>query len=233
MMPGMILVEVCIETPDDARAAASGGADRLELCRDLPCGGLTPNLDSVREVVAATTRPVVAMLRCRPGDYLYSESELANMEKEVAPLLEAGASGIVFGALDATGMPDAASVRRIRAAIDLAASDVRRAELTFHRAFDEVPDQSAGLDSLVELGVDRILTSGHPDGVTSGLDRLTELIALAGERITVMPGGGIRPDNIVDLLRRTGARELHFSARAKASDPTHAERVRELATLAQ
>lgn len=229
----MLIVEVCIETADDARAAASGGADRLELCRDLSSGGLTPNPEVVREVVAATLRPVVAMLRCRPGNFLYSESELTGMEQDVLLLLEAGASGIVFGAVDDTGMPHLSAVRRIRAAIDAAVGKDQRAELVFHRAFDEVPDQPSALERLIDLGVDRVLTSGHPEGVAAGLDRLAELITLAGERITVMPGGGIRADNIAELMRRTGAREIHFSARAQASDPTDAERVRELASLAQ
>lgn len=241
MMGKMVLTEVCIETPDDARAAAAGGADRLELCRDLSVGGLTPDLALLREVVAATSLPVLAMLRCRAGDFHYSEAELAEMEAQVAPLLDAGASGIVFGAVDAEGMPDPAALHRIRAAIVAAPASATprptpattRRELVFHRAFDIAPDQAAALESLIHCKVHRVLTSGHPDGVTHGLERLATLLTQAGQRITVMPGGGIRPDNAAALAALPGLREVHFSARATATDRTEAARVRALADAAR
>lgn len=168
-----ILAEVCIETAADAVAAAEGGADRLELCADLTVGGLTPSLDAVHEVLGATPLPVVAMVRCRDGDFHYASDELVGMDKQAQTLLAMGAVGIVFGAVDVEGMPQAEALRRLRAAADRASRG--RAELVFHRAFDAMPDKHAALDLLVDCGVDRVLTSGHPDGVAHGMNVLADL----------------------------------------------------------
>lgn len=221
-----------METSADARAAACGGANRLELCRDLASGGLTPDLDVLREVVSATTLPVVAMLRCRPGNFLYSESELTGMEQEVRSLLEAGASGIVFGAVDDTGMPHLSAVRRIRAAMDAWSGDEAPRTLVFHRAFDGVPDPVGALETLVNCGVDRVLTSGHPNGVDAGLDQLRVLVAAARGRIEILPGGGVTGENIKEVVAAAGGRGVHFSARAGARR-TDAAAVREFTLQAR
>ena len=230
-MPTHILVEVCLESAADAVAAAAGGADRLELCADLAAGGLTPSVDAVHEVLAATRLPVVAMVRCRGGDFDYSSAEHGEMGKQAQTLLAMGVAGIVYGGLDEDGMPAVEALRRMRAAANTASRG--RAELVYHRAFDHVSDPHAALEVLIDCGVDRVLTAGHPDGVMHGLDLLAELVAQAGERITVMPGGGVRADNVAEVLRRTGAREVHFSARPDPATATDAAAVRTLVAGAQ
>jgi len=215
-----ILAEVCLESAADAMAAEAGGADRVELCSDLAAGGLTPEVDTVHDVLAATRLPVVAMVRCRGGDFRYTSDEHAEMGKQAQTLLALGVSGIVYGGVDAEGMPQIESLRRMRAAANTASRG--RAELIFHRAFDSLRDPFAALEMLIDCGVDRVLTSGHPDGVDAGLETLRRLTEAADGRITVMPGGGIREHNLAAVLAATGAQEVHFSARPDPAAVTEA-----------
>jgi copper homeostasis protein len=220
VIPDPIVAEVCIESAADAAAAEAGGADRLELCADLAAGGLTPSVDTVHEVLAATRLPVVAMVRCRGGDFRYTSDEHAEMGKQAQTLLALGVSGIVYGSVDAEGMPEIESLRRMRAAASTASRG--RAELVFHRAFDHVRDPLVALEMLIDCGVDRVLTSGHPDGVEAGVEALRQLVEAVDGRITVMPGGGVREENLAAIVTATGAKEIHFSARPDPHVPTEA-----------
>lgn len=197
---------------ESARAAAlaeEGGADRIELCRDLAREGLTPDDRLLADTRAACRLPIFAMVRPRPGDFRAEGNELARMERELEHLVEAGVDGLVLGLLDDQRRVDARAVGRL----------VERAcglPVTFHRAFDRVRDPTAALETLVDLGVGRVLTSGLAPTALEGADLLAGLVARAAGRIVVMPGGGVRAGNAAELVRRTGARELHSSAGGEA-----------------
>ncbi len=213
-----VRAEVCIESAADARAAAAVGADRVELCGDLSVGGVTPAPAELRATREAGL-PVAAMLRPRGGGFVYDEAELRRMEEDAPRLAEAGAAALVFGALTADGRVDLRAVDRLVAA-------AAGLDLVFHRAFDEVADRAAALEQLVERGFARVLTSGGAPEVVAGTPALRELVEQAGERIVVMPGGGVRAANLAAVLRGCGAREIHFSGKAAYGVATTVEDLR-------
>jgi copper homeostasis protein len=214
-----VTAEVCAESAGDACAAQAGGADRIELCAALAEGGLTPTLDELRAARAAAAVPLVAMLRPRAGDFVLRMGELEAALEQARALRDAGADGIAFGALTAAGEVDRAAVARVAAA-------VAPLPLTFHRAFDALADQPAALETLIACGCARLLTAGDPRGVEHGLARLRALVAQAGARIEVMPGGGVRASNAAEVVRASGARALHFSAKPRYGSPLRSADVR-------
>lgn len=200
-----VLIEVAVETPDDAAAARAGGADRLELCAALDLGGLTPTPGLVREVLAAAGPvPVVVMLRPRPGDFVATADELRVMRHDLDALLTLKPAGVVFGALNADGTlnRDACS-EIVRAA--------GRVPCVLHRAFDRCPDPPAALDAAVELGFARILTSGGAANATEGSLTIAKLVGHAAGRIAVMPCGRVRAKSVAEVVRVTGCRQVHGS----------------------
>ena len=213
------LLEVCVDSVEGCIAAHEGGADRVELCASLVEGGTTPSLGMLAACRDAAPIPIMAMIRPRGGDFLYSPHELAAMRTDIARAKEAGASGVVLGLLRADGTVD---VERTRELIDRA----RPMQVTFHRAFDMARDALEALDALTALGVDRVLTSGREASVIEGLDRIAALVRAAGERIVVMPGGGVREDNIRRVIDATGAREVHFTARGQLASPMRFQNAR-------
>jgi copper homeostasis protein len=218
MKGSYVTTEVCVESVEDARAAGAGGADRLELCLELALGGLTPPADLVRKVKDAVDLPVVAMLRPRAGNFTYNSRELEEMAARAAQLREAGADAIVAGALRDGEVDHTALARLIAAAAPL--------PFVFHRAFDALADQEAGLDALIAAGCARVLTSGDPLGVEHGVARLHALVLRAAGRIEVMPGGGVRAANAARLVRATGATAIHFSGKPRYGVATRVEDVR-------
>jgi copper homeostasis protein len=196
--------EVCVDSIESALAAERGGATRVELCSDLLEGGLTPSygvLNVARERLAIG---IMAMVRPRGGDFCYSEAEFAAMLHDVRVAKEVGANGIVFGVLTPDGEVD---VERSRQVIDQA----RPLAVTFHRAFDMTRDPFVALESLVALGVDRILTSGQEPSVLEGIELIAELVERAGGRVIIMPGGGITDRNVGRIRARVPVNELHFA----------------------
>jgi len=214
-----VVAEVCVETVEDARAAKAGGADRLELCLELAGGGLTPPAELVTAVKQAVELPLVAMLRPRAGSYAYNARELDGMCARAAELRAAGADALVLGALTRDGLVDRAALDKLHAA-------AAPLPLVFHRAFDALADQDAGLEALIAAGCARVLTSGDPLGVEHGIARLAHLMKRAMGRIEIMPGGGVRAANAARLLRATGAGAIHFSAKERYGQPTRAADVR-------
>jgi copper homeostasis protein len=212
-----VLVEACVESLDSARAAEQAGAARLELCANLAVGGTTPSAQLVRSVCSAVAIPVFAMVRPRAGDFVYSDAEIATMLTHIGRVREAGAHGVVIGALTAGG---AVNNRAVRALVQAS----RSLPVTFHKAFDAIEDQSAALERLVEAGVQRILTSGGEPTALNGSARIAELIRQANDRIVIMPGGGVRASNVLAIVRSSGAREVH--ARCGADGATIAELTR-------
>ena len=200
-----VTVEACVDSIESAVAAARGGADRLELCADLAVGGTTPSLELFAAVKSRVAIPICVMIRPRGGVFVHTESELDAMRHAVDTFVEAGADGIVTGILTPDDRIDVKWTREL----------VGRAgalPVTFHRAFDLVPDQPRALDALRDCGVRRVLTGGGPSTALKGLDRLAALVGLVergGDGLAVMAGGHVRGENVAMIVARTGVREVH------------------------
>jgi copper homeostasis protein len=201
-VPGTLL-EVVVENVDDARAAVSAGASRLELCVDLANGGTTPPVRLIRDVVGTVTAPVFVMIRPRAGDFVYAARERDLMARQVEQAIASGAAGLVLGALQADRRVDVAATRVL---VGLAGGR----PVTFHRAFDETPDLESALDDLIDAGVSRVLTSGGAANALDGSSRLAALVRKAGDRLVVLAGGGVRGHNVATIVRTTGVREVHM-----------------------
>ncbi|MEO1087359.1 MAG: copper homeostasis protein CutC, partial [Acidobacteriota bacterium] len=186
MSAAPVLVEVCLDSADSAVAAAEGGARRVELCDNLIEGGTTPSAGMIAATRRRVTIGLQVMIRPRGGDFLYSDAEVEAMLYDVGVAKDLGADGVVFGVLCADGTVDRDATARL---IDAA----RPMSVTFHRAFDMTRDPFEALDALIELGVDRLLTSGQEATVADGVELLTALVERAGDRLVVMPGCGLTP----------------------------------------
>jgi copper homeostasis protein len=197
-------LEVCVESLSGALAAVRGGADRLELCARLDLGGLTPPIELARDVVRAVPVPVHAMVRARTGDFVCREGELDLLSASIDDLRAVGVAGVVLGLLDGAGRVD-----RARTAALVARA--RPLAVTFHRAFDHARDLEEALDELIELGIERVLTSGSAPSAFEGRAALARLVERAAGRIVVMAGGGVRDHNAAEIAREGGVRELHGS----------------------
>jgi copper homeostasis protein len=198
---GMIL-EVCVDTLAGLEAAFAGGADRIELCSALALGGLTPSAGFMRHAAGCGV-PVLAMIRPRAGDFVWSEAELRVMEADIAAARAAGLAGVVLGASLQDGRLDVVALARLVGA-------ARGLDLTLHRCFDLVPDMHSALEEAVALGFRRILTSGGEATAEAGAGRIAALIAQAAGRIAIMPGAGVSARNVRNFIA-LGAREVHGS----------------------
>ncbi len=203
-------VEVCLEDVGGAAVAAAAGADALEVCAGLVEGGTTPTPGFVRHCAeAAPGLEVRVLVRPRGGDFVHPTDEVAVMAADVELLRttvpEGTRLGFVIGSLTPDGEVDADAVRRLVAASG-------PAPVTFHKAFDSVPDQAAALDLLGGLGVSRVLTSGGPGPALDHLPRLADLVRRGGEEVRIAVGGGVRPANVARVVEETGAREVHLRA---------------------
>ena len=206
-----VLLEVCVESVDDAVAAAAGGAGRIELNTALPLDGLTPTPGLLIEARRAVRVPLVTMARPRAGDFTYTASEFRVLRRDVEFALEHGADGVAFGVLTEDRRVD---VRRCRQVVREIHGAGR--EAVFHRAFDRVTNLPEALEALIDLGVPRVLTSGGKPNALAGAAVIAELITRAGVRIEILPGGGIRRGNAARILARTGCDQLHTSLRDRS-----------------
>ena len=205
-------LEICLDTLESVKVCAAEGVDRIELCAGLVEGGTTPSLAFLRAARRFFPGAIMAMVRPRAGDFCYSDDEFALMLDEVELFRREGADGVVFGILTPDGLIDEPRCRKF----------VARAagmDITFHRAFDVTPDLAASLETLVALGVPRVLTSGGRPDVFQGLDPLAALHRQAAGRIAILPGGGVKPERITELVRATGVTEVHLSARVSVASP--------------
>ena len=203
MSDGLVF-EVCLDSIESCVAAQEGGADRVELCSALLEGGLTPTVGMLKAARERLSIKIMAMVRPRGGDFCYSDFELEVMKHDLEMTRQAGADGVVLGLLNPDGTVDAPRTAEL-------VKRARPLSVTFHRAFDMTRDPFEALETLIELGVDRILTSGQEPTVLEGVPLLRELVARAGERIVIMPGGPISERNLAHIVEHTGARELHFA----------------------
>lgn len=198
-----VLVEACVDAIDAAMEAEWGGADRIELSGELLQGGVTPSHGLIEAVWDQISVPLFVLIRPRTGDFLYTADELDVMERDIRIARSLHVDGIVAGALTTDGDVDVGAMRCI---IDAA----RPMEVTFHRAFDFTRDQDAALDALLELDVDRVLTSGGAPTAVQGAENLARLNLRAGTDLAVMAGGGITSTNVAEVVRRSGVREVHL-----------------------
>ncbi len=207
-----ILLEVAVETLDDALAATRGGADRLELCAALEVGGLTQGAGVLQAIRAESPLPIMAMVRPRSGGCHYNDRDFSVMLKDRDFLINHGVSGLVFGFLDRDGHIE---TDRLKAFLSGLPTEV---ETVFHRAFDFVENAAESLEVLIGHNVTRILTSGLKPSITEGVATIRELIQLSNGRIEILGGGGIRLENVREVVEQTGLSQIHASCRATAQD---------------
>lgn len=205
-------LEIAANSLASALAAQAGGADRIELCENLEEGGCTPSYGTIAMVRERLRIPVFVLVRPRGGDFLYDTAEIDVMRRDVEVCARLGCDGVVLGALDAQGDVDTEACRSL---LEAAAG----LDVTFHRAFDAARDPSRALESLVALGFRRVLTSGAAPSAIEGAGRIAELQAQARDRVALMAGAGVTAANAKDLVRRTGVREVHASARGPWRSP--------------
>lgn len=196
------LLEISVESLDAALAAVRAGADRIELCQDLSVAGITPSPELMRLARAQVPVPIFAMIRPRAGDFCYSPAEFAQMKRSITLAKDTRMDGVVLGILSPDSRVD---VPRTSELVNFAAP----LPVTFHRAFDDLHDLSQGLEDVVATGATRILTSGAQPNADNGIPELVTLLSQARHRITILPGGGIRPANLRKIARATRASEFH------------------------
>lgn len=198
----MVLVEAAVESVAAARQAVADGAGRLELCADLARDGTTPSAGLIRLVRARVEIPLHVLIRPRPGDFVYDRDEMAVMLADIAECRRAGVDAVVIGALTREGVVD----RVLTAALVSAA---RPLTVTFHRAVDRTPDIAAALTTLVELGIERVLTSGGAPSAAAGIPVLARLQVAFGGAIGLLAGGQVRAENVASVVAGSGVREVH------------------------
>jgi copper homeostasis protein len=202
------IIEIATSDFITTHSAVEGGADRIELCANLAEGGTTPSYGQLKKCREAFTVPLYPIIRPRGGDFLYTEEEFEIMLTDVKLCKELICDGIVIGLLNADGSIDIArTAKLIAAAYPLG--------VTFHRAFDRCRDPFEAMEQLISIGCERILTSGQHPAAPDGVELIAQLNKTADERIIIMPGSGVRKDNIKMLAEKTGCTEFHSSLRGK------------------
>ncbi len=201
------MVEVCANGVESCIAAQEGGADRVELCAGIPEGGTTPSYGEIKVArrVLTTTRLHV-IIRPRGGDFLYTDLEVERLAADIAICRDLGVDGVVFGCLKADGTLD---VDKNRYLMECS----KGMSVTMHRAFDRVANPEQALETIIDLGFDRILTSGQQPKAIQGVELLAKLNRQAAGRIILMAGSGVTEQNIQEIRDVTGLHEFHFSAR--------------------
>ncbi len=198
---GGLILERCCTSAEQALEALKNGAARIELCRDLSVGGITPE----RNLILAAVRtgiPVNVLIRPRGGNFVYSAEEIQQMISDIEFCRSAGVNGVVIGILHPDGSVNLEAMRLLIAA-------VQGMSITFHRAFDRCSNPQQALEDIISLGCNRLLTSGLQDTAPQGQALIAELVRQAAGRIIIMPGSGVTPENINSLAAATGAREFH------------------------
>jgi copper homeostasis protein len=202
------VIEIATTDYTTTQSAVDGGADRIELCAALTEGGTTASYGTIRKCREAFGVQLFPIIRSRSGDFLYSEEEFEIMFEDVKLCKELGCDGVVIGLLTKQGSVD---LKRTSKLIETAYP----LEMTFHRAFDRCKDPFEGMEQLIEIGCQRILTSGQRPTAPEGVELIAQLVKTADERIIIMPGSGVRKENIKNLAEKTKALEFHSSLRGK------------------
>jgi copper homeostasis protein len=197
-------LEICANSYQSAKNAEKAGAGRLELCTELSVGGITPSYGLLKKISEEITIPVNILIRPRSGNFFYTDNELELMKNNIKLCKKLGFNGIVSGVLNADNSID---VKRTKELIELS----RPLSFTFHRAFDCVSNPEKALKKLIDLKVDRILTSGLQEKAKDGIELLIELQKLSKDKLIILPGSGINKKNAV-LFNEAGFKEIHTSA---------------------
>jgi copper homeostasis protein len=202
------IIEICANSAQSCAEAEAGGARRVELCAAIPEGGTTPSYGEIRTAQSLTSSIAInVMIRPRGGDFLYNRAEIRAMRYDIEMAKVLRVHGVVFGCLTKKGEINVALMRQLIEA-------AKPLSITCHRAFDVCRDPFQALEQLIELGCDRILTSGQQPDAVKGIPLIAELVRQAAGRIIIMPGCGVREDNIARIEAETGAAEFHTSARS-------------------
>jgi copper homeostasis protein len=202
-----VTIEVVVYNIESALKAQEGGADRIELCDNPSEGGTTPSFATIEAVRQNASMDVYVMIRPRGGDFLYSNYEFHSMKRDISQCQKLSVDGIVFGILNPEGTIDK---KRCKELIDKA----RPLKVTCHRAFDMTRDPFEALEDCIEVGFDRILTAGQQAKASQGAELIGQLIDKANGRIAIMPGSGVNEETVEEIIKKSGAKEIHFSATA-------------------
>lgn len=197
-----ILKEACVGSYVEAKRAWELGADRIELCDNLAEGGTTPSFGTIAMSKNNLHLPIFVMIRPRGGNFTYNEEEIKIMESDIEICKELKVDGIVIGALTKDNQLDKKVIKKL----------IRKAEglsITYHMAFNQIEDKKSAIDKLVELGVHRILTKGGTTNAMDNVDELKKLVDYANNRLVILAGGGITQDNYVDIVDKSGVKEVH------------------------
>lgn len=209
----MIDVEICANSAASARAAKEGGAQRIELCANLECGGLTPSDNDIEYCVRTLGLRTHVLVRPRPGDFCYNAAELAEIESSILRCKALGVHAVVIGFLTAEGEVDTELTRRM---VQLAAP----MEVTFHRAFDEARQEPLeALRAIADAGCHRLLTSGQRPTALEGAAVIKQLVDYTSH-LKILAGSGVSPDNVSELIMKTGVGEVHGSCKVTLPDGT-------------
>ena len=198
-----MIIEVCAESYESAINAELGGADRIELCKDLHLDWLTPDFEIAKKTINKLNIPVFILIRPRKGDFNYSNEEYELMKADIVKFKEMGCKGIVSGVLNKDKTID---IKRTKDLVELS----RPLEFTFHRAFDKIANPIKGMKQLINIGANRILTSGQEDTAIEGIKLIQKLREIADNRIVIMPGSGIKLNDI-DLFKKRSFSQIHGS----------------------
>jgi len=224
-----ITVEVCANSIESALAGQSGGAVRIELCENLAEGGVTPSLEQIRQARNGLNIPLYVIIRPRGGDFIYDDAEFERMKQNIRLCGENKCDGVVIGMLTPRGEVDThRCTELIRIAREFSMG------VTFHRAFDCCSDLFQSLEDIINLGCDRILTSGGKNSAPEGAPVIKQLIDRAAGKISIMPGAGITVENILELVRITGLKEFHgtFQSNFAGKLITDTNKVKEVIRIA-
>lgn len=197
-------IEVCIDNLESLRNAISGGATRIELCSSLALGGLTPSVGFMKKAAVISTIPVYAMIRPRQGDFLYDNNDIDAMLADISAAREAGLQGVVFGVLNRRAEVDVVLGKRLMGAS-------KGLGVTFHRAIDQCSNYQKAIEDIIELGCERVLTSGLASKAPQGVDVIAKMVQQSKGRLSIMAGSGVSALNGVDIIKKTGVSELHLS----------------------
>lgn len=206
------ILEICCDSVQSAINAQKGGADRIELCENLAQGGVSPSAGKIVLTKQKLSIPIFVLIRPRKGDFFFDELEIECMIENIHQAKALGADGIVSGALLKDGQIDEVATAKL-----IEAS--RPLPFTFHRAFDRTPEPFEALETLIKLGVDRILTSGQAINAKAGFDMIQSLVEKEKGKTEIMACGSVRPDNITPLVNMPGLKELHSAARKNVKSP--------------
>jgi copper homeostasis protein len=203
----MINIEVCIDNIESLITAQNAGAGRIELCSSLALGGLTPSSGLIVQAVKQANIPVYAMIRPRDGDFLYTSDEIEIMLADIHSAHLLGVQGVVFGLLNEQSQIESETLKVLMQAS-------KGLGVTFHRAIDCCLDTELALDTILSAGCERILTSGLMNTAESGVDRIKKMVAQCRGRLSVMAGAGINANNVAEIVKKSGVREVHLSGKS-------------------